>query len=247
MKTEKPIINDIKTEQVSEILISGNFDSLLGIRENDSFEAKPAKPYDLSSDIDTDKIHAIAELSSDVASFANQSGGYIVCGLNTPPNKNIPHDVVQSLSLFKGGDFYDKELIKGVLKSSVFPKLDIEVGWYPSLDNPNLGLGAIYIPEQDEKRKYFIVRVCELDGKKFKGFLGIPIRKDDQKFWLPVQEIYRLSKRAPNTLQELEQSISSQLQRVETVLMYKIDRVLGGTRPRIEDLLKSKIESALND
>jgi hypothetical protein len=86
-----------------------------------------------------------------------------------------------------------------------------------------------------------------VDGKKFKGFFGIPVRKDDQKDWLPVQDIYKLSKRTPNKLQELEQSISEQLQGMEIRLAQKIDSLPKEKQPKTEDSLNLKIEKALNE
>lgn len=247
MTDKKTATRELGLKEISEVLSSGNFDRFIGVRENEFFEAKSFKPYDLDNSNDADKTQAIAELSSDIAHFANQKGGYIVCGLDTPPVKDVPHDIVGSLRLGKKKGFYNETQIKGIIKASVYPKLDVEVAWYPSSSNQDSGSGVIYIPKQDEQRKYFIVRVCEADGKKFKGFLGIPIRKDDQKYWLPVQDVYKLSKRTPNKLHELAESISEQLQGIETRLSNKIESSSKELQPKTEDLLELKIEKALHE
>lgn len=254
IKSKNFTVKELKISQISKILTSGDFSKLIGVRENEVFEAKSIRPYDLNSKEESEKIHAITELSSDVASFANHKGGFIIFGLDTPkdvsPYKDIPHDIVGNLQLFKKKDFYDENLIKGILRTSVYPKsLSHEVGvkWYPSSSNPDLGLGTIYVPPQDEERKYFIVRVCELGGKKFKGFLAIPIRKDDQPHWLSVQDVYKLSKRKPSKLQELGEALSEQLEGVENRLSQKINTLSSEPKPTTEELLELKIGKALNE
>lgn len=241
------IIRQLKTREISKILSSGDFNKFLGVRENEFFEAKPIKPYSLESDDNTEKIQAVAKISTKIAGFANQKGGYIICGLDTPPIKDVPHDVVSGLNLADKSSFYDKDLINGIINSSIYPRLEVAVEWYASADDSKLGLGVIYIPKQDEKRKHFIVRVCEIDGKTFKGFVGIPIRKDDQTNWLSEKELYKLAKRTPNNWQELDQSISEQLQGMETRLSNKIDSSSRELKPKTEELLELKIEKALHE
>lgn len=247
MTPTKIIIRQLKAKEISEILFSGDFNKFIGVRENEFFEAKPIKPYNLEGNDNIEKIQAIAKISTKVAGFANQQGGYIVCGLDTPPIKDVPHDVVSALNLAKKSDFYNEALVYRIIHSSIYPQLEVKVGWYASSDNPTLGLGVIHIPKQDEKRKYFIVRVCEIDGRTFKGFLGIPIRKDDQTNWSSDKEVYKLSKRTPNNWQELDQSISEQLQGIETRLSSKIENSSRELQPKTEDLLELKIEKALNE
>jgi len=247
MKNKKNNIRDLNGKELFNILNSGKLNELIGVRENDIFDAKPIKPYDLNNtDVDK-KLHAIAELSSDIASFANQKGGFIICGLDTPPREDTPHDVVSSINLIKEKEFYSNKLITEIIRSSVYPPLKIQVNWYPSSTKSNMGLGVIHISKQDKAKKYFIIRVCESGGKKFKGFVGIPIRIDDQKNWLSVKDIYKLSKREPSNLQELAQFFSNQFQELEARLSQKIDSLSKKPQLKTKDLLGLKILRILHE
>lgn len=247
MKNKKNNLKEFNKEELFNILKSGKFDKFERVRENDIFDAKSIRPYDLDNADSDKRLHAIAKLSSDITSFANQKGGFIVCGLDTPHREDTPHDIVSSINLIKEKEFYSNKLITGIIKSSVYPLLKIQVKWYPSSIKPNMGLGVIYIPKQDEAKKYFIICVCESGGKKFKGFVGIPIRVDDQTSWLSVKDIYKSSKRKPSDLQELAQSFSNQLQESETRLSQKIDNLSKKPQLKIKDLLESKILETLHE
>jgi len=238
---------EINPQEVIDILKSGDFQKFIGVRENEVFEAKSVKPYDLDSDDGGRKTHAIAELSTDIASFANQAGGFIVCGLDTSNMEDTPHDIVQSTDLMRREDFYKQDDIGKFIKTSIHPSIEVEVKWYHSAEDADLGLGAIYIPRQDEDKKHFIVRVCESDGLKFKGFFGIPIRKDDQRDWLPLDEIYRLTKRKPSKIQELHQSLTDEIDLLGISLSQKIDRLTNVSGLERTDPLQLKIDKAIEE
>lgn len=243
-------IKNYNIKEVFSILESGKFDSLKKARENDVFEAKPtAKPYDLDNTNQSKKLHAIAELSSDITSFANQRGGVIVCGLVIDQEDTTPHDIILSVNLIKKSEFYSDEFIQKIIKTSVHPPFEprIKVKWYPSIIEASMGLGAIYVPRQNEEKKYFIVRVCEIGDKKLKGFVGVPIRTDDQTQWLDVKEIYKLTKRKPSNFQELAQVFSNQIQELGANLSQKIDSLNKVPRPTADDSLSSKITKTLNE
>lgn len=209
----KPEIDKTLTfDEIKSILESSDFDKLISQRESGVFEAKQRQPYDLP------KRKAIIELIKDVASFANSNGGYIVCGLSTEKPANSPHDYIKALDLMHKDDFYDEKQIIGVILANVYPRLDIKVEWYPSSNDKALGLGAIIVSPQDEGKKYFIVKITEVEGEATRDFFGIPIRTDDDITWLTVQELHKLSKRSPNSLQEFHQSLSNQIDEVKGII-----------------------------
>ena len=199
-------------EELKDILESGDFDKLISQRESEVFEAKSKRPYDLP------QKKATREFIKDIASLANNKGGYIICGLGTEKPQNSPHDYIKALDLVKKEDFYEEAQLVGVATSNIYPRLDIKVNWYPSKNDADLGLGVIQIPEQDEGKKYFIIKILEIDGEVTREFFGIPIRTDDDTKWLTVQELHKLSKRSPNSFQEFHQSLTDQIDEVKEMI-----------------------------
>lgn len=88
-------------EKIRKILESGNFEQFKSQREGDHFEAKQKKPYEIDSSDSTKRFSALVKLVSDIASFANGHGGYIVCGLQTQKLQDSPHDVVVGIDLLR--------------------------------------------------------------------------------------------------------------------------------------------------
>lgn len=199
-------------DEITAILDSGDFDKLISQRESEVFEAKPKRPYDLP------KRKAIFKFVKSVASIGNNKGGYIICGLRTEKPQDSPHDYIKALDLTGKDEFYDESQLTGIVCSNIYPKLDIEVVWYPYKNEKKLGLGVIFVSEQDESKKYFITKITEVEGKDMRNYFGIPIRTDDDTKWLTIQELHRLSKRSPNNLQELHQSISNQIEEVKDMI-----------------------------
>ena len=142
--------------------------------------------------------------------------------------------------MIKKEDFYKEAQLKGIIKENIYPSLGIDVNWYPSKEDSSLGLGVAYIPEQDESKKYYIIKVAEINGEDTREFFGIPIRNDDTQ-WLKIHELYKLSKRAPSSLQEAHQSLTNQINEVkEMISNYSSAQVSD-----IDDIV-SKIEETID-
>lgn len=236
---ENAQIGDTLTiEQIKELLENGDFDQFLNKYEGDNLEAKKKRPYEIDSE---DPALAIASLASDVAMFANGKGGYIICGLVTEKDQSIQNDVVKTTDLISKSEFYDKERIRNLIKDSIYPKLDIKVEWHPSSKDQSLGLGVIFIPPQDEEKKYFMVRVGEVQGNILKkSYVGIPIRKSSESVWVSVAEIYKLSKRTPTTLQQFHDSLSQQISGLQEIMESTTEVITPA------DDLSRKIEEVLD-
>lgn len=197
-------------EDIQEILKKGELGVFVGRRESEALEAKQRKPYDFT------KTLGIFELSKDVASFANNKGGFIICGLDTEKHPDSPHDFVKGLKLFPRSDFYKQAQIGGIIRVKVFPRISLTLNWYASKDNKGLGVGAIEIPPQDEAKKYFIVKISGDVSELNRENLGIPIRTDDNTRWLTAQELHKMANLKPTDLQEVYQSLSNQIADLKT-------------------------------
>lgn len=228
-------MNDYTSGEIKDILESGDFDKFISQRESEILEAKPKKPYDLSR---KPQKKTIIEFTKDVSSLANNKGGYIICGLITEKLTALPHDYVKKLDLINNGDFYKKEQLAGIVSSNIYPKLDIKVKWYPYKNDSNVGLGVIQIPAQDEGKKHFIMKINEVDGETTKEYFGIPIRTGDITTWFTIKELYKLSKRSPNSFQELNQSLSTQIDEVkEMILSISVVPVTDSLQAKIEETI----------
>jgi len=230
---------EINLDEIKGILESGDFKDFIDVRENSHFEAKQKKPYDFSN---TPQFVSVSKLATDIGSIANNDEAFIICGLTTTKPLNSSHDIVSGLELFPESEFYTDTQIQGIIKSSIFPKLKVELTWYPSKDDKSLGLGVIFIPKQEEEKKYFIVSVCEADGQQFKGFVGIPVRNDDTLRWFKPQEVYEQMRKLPTSHQVMFQTISNQLEQISEKIS-----VMDTSTPLMPDILQERIEEALDE
>jgi hypothetical protein len=129
---------------------SGNYSGLIGCLENETIEAK--------SEMYTPDEAGKQELSKDVCSFANRSGGIIIIGAKTQKDSSLRSDKISSLNPL-AQDLIDPKAYYNVLKEWVFPKIeDIQVNWVPSPDDDSRGLVYIFIPAQREQMKPFLIK-----------------------------------------------------------------------------------------
>lgn len=137
--------------ELLEIVRSGDFSTLIGRKEDQVFEAKGAKPYDL------DSLAGRVELAKDASAFANAYGGVIVVGLRHDQLASEPTDEVKALDLLPQGQFQVSKIL-GILKNHIHPHIEaIDASWHASKDHPGLGLGVVDVPPQREERKLFLI------------------------------------------------------------------------------------------
>ena len=149
-------MKNLNLEEIKKILESGDFDAFIDSIENDFFEVKLGSVF---TDEESDKINF--KLSKYATSFANQNGGYLICGLKTEKLKDIPHDIIIGLDLSKVDNFLKVEEIMGRISQCTHPIIETQVHWYPYKKEPELGLLAIYIPKQENGKKYFNMKMQE--------------------------------------------------------------------------------------
>jgi hypothetical protein len=173
--------------RIREILTNGEFEQFLGRLEDQHFEAKGATPWDLPTP------DGQFELAKDVSALANAGGGFIVIGLITTALPNERADQVTTLDLLAASDF-DAAKLSGLIREYLHPKCDdIEIGWYASQANPSVGVGAIYIPAQAERRKPFIIKKVVHEGARQRAIVvGVARRFGSDNNPLSVSELYDL-------------------------------------------------------
>lgn len=132
-------------------LLSGGFDVLIGLIEDEHFDAKSGK-YDLSGD------GGKLELAKDVSSFANRSGGIIVIGAKTKDDPAFFGRKVESISVLPIAAINPTDY-HNVIKDWIYPRPDgIEVEWVQSRSEPERGLFFIFVPNQSEDPRPFLIR-----------------------------------------------------------------------------------------
>jgi hypothetical protein len=201
-------IKELSLTEIQALLEAGNFDDFINARENEFLEAKPPSPFDMAGGHPTN-----IKLAKYAASFANQKGGYVICGLTIARPENTPHHVITALDLFRRETFYESAEVVSRIAQSTYPSITVEVRWHPYSANAELGLGVIYIAPQEEAKKFFHIRVREMEGNTLQRELfGVPIRGDGSTDWISVDELYRRSKAGPNNLREFYDGLSAQIE-----------------------------------
>lgn len=199
---------ELSINEIMEILGARSFQSLVGRGENEIFDAKLILPTDYSDP--NDRI----ELAKDVSSFANAEGGYIITGLRTTSSKEEKRDFVTDLALLKESDFVEGAIVD-VVRSAVEPKISgLDVDWIPSKNDSSLGLGYIYIPPQEEDRKYFLMKSVIVEGEVLKPIaFGLARRRGSDSIPLDIRELYEAVNRGkrPNSirLEEIGNKVSA--------------------------------------
>ena len=140
--------------EIKNEIDAANFDVLIGLIEDEHFEAKSGK-YDFSND--SGKL----ELAKDVSSFANRSGGIIVIGAKTSDNPAFFGRRVDALSLTTC-DLINESDYHNVIKLGFYPCPDnIQIAWVPSTQDLQRGLFYILIPNQLENLRPFHKAILE--------------------------------------------------------------------------------------
>ena len=188
-----------------------DFATLIGVREDDWFEAKQNGCYDLNT------AAGRYELAKDVCAFANAGGGFIVIGLQTQHLADEQTDEVSALDLFQEDAFNISQYV-GVITEYVYPHLaSLRVTWLSNSPTPDLGIEVIEIPLQDARRKPFLTTRVVDDGIHQRQIIfGWSRRNQSANDPLSISEIHKAVKSGmdplPERLTRIEEKLDSVLQ-----------------------------------
>ncbi len=176
-------------KEISAILKSNQLEDFVGMLEDDYFDAKTT-PYSLQD------LSGKLELAKDCTSFANLDGGYIVVGLHADTEETLHTEKVVKLTPFNLKDYAEncRGLVKqyqDTLNQYIYPSIEkIEVNFHPNKGKEDNGLLSIYIPPQEDMKKYFLVNGLVDEDKKVTGnYFGLYIRNRSHNY---PHDIYKL-------------------------------------------------------
>ena len=151
--------------EVSAILESGQFATLLGGMEDEHFECKSA-PYQLQQE--REKM----ELAKDVSALANADGGFILIGMQTEEEPTYHGDIIRRVNMAR--DRVDFTQYQNVISDWVLPSVPgLKFAWHASVENVDEGIVSIFIPQEASRERPFLVgKVVEDSGKIVGSYVG---------------------------------------------------------------------------
>lgn len=217
---------------------SGNTpDLLIGLKENEYFEAKNSESYDL-----TNNEKSRIELAKDVSAFANSQGGFLVLGLNQKQVLEEQTDVVESLDLIDKSKFNSFQY-QGIIKDYIYPNIKgIDFIFVESASDPGFGLFIIVIPPQPEPNKpYLLARILE-NNEILPGIIvGIIQRKESSNSPLTIKQLHLHIQKGKGVVEERLSSIEQKMD----VLLNKKEEV-GGSPSTTAERIKNIIHNLTN-
>jgi hypothetical protein len=197
-----------KPEEIRQILVSGRFEELKGTLENEFFDAK-SEPWDLNSE------RGKLDLAKDVSSLANLHGGIIVVGATTAPAATYQANEIQEIhplpiSLTPTDRYYH------VVQEWVYPVPErINFGWHALPADPKRGLIGLYVPDQsDHVRPFLVAHYIGESGKRIDAVVGLVQRLGATTKTTPVEELHTFL-REGRRLDEIHQKLDTLLTRTE--------------------------------
>ena len=223
--------------EIKANLDHGEFDFLIGQLEDEHLEAKKAG-YDLKKG-DEFKL----ELAKDVSSFANMTGGIIIIGARTSDKKKEAFRKITDLSPFVE-NLIDTTTYHNIIREWVYPEVvNVEVMWRPSARERDKGLVYIYIPEQQENSRPFLVKrdVDPTTGAKLKEvFFGYIQRISHSSMPHGIQSIHTMLRLGNEN--RFREEVNSKLQIVLSRLEQREDEDWSD---KLDTVLAARIEEAL--
>jgi len=217
--------------EVLKVLANGEFNFLIGAIESVVLDFK-GSPYRLDST--RDKL----ELAKDVSALANFQGGLIVMGVKTTKVEGRQHELAEEIRGFEE-TLLHVEQYGDVIREYVYPRVNLEIKWVPSIADNKKGLAYIRIPESESERKPFLtVTVLQEDDKVLGNVVGFFQRKGDKVVHWSVEEMYHTFKdglRYDQYLSEIGEAVGKMLSQ----------RELGIPSEDTATVVKRRIESAI--
>jgi hypothetical protein len=138
-------------EQLKSTLAAGDFDRILGTREDTWIDFKK-EPYRL------DTFKGRWEYTKDVAAFANGVGGCLVLGFKTGRPKNALVSMAESYTAIPKV-LVDLKQHADAVANGVYPEVwGVTMSWFPPDSESNAGLLLIEVLPQRYGDKPFVMR-----------------------------------------------------------------------------------------
>jgi hypothetical protein len=222
---------------INNIVNTGALDDLIGEIEGQFFDAK-GQPYLFDGGLDVKR-----EFAKDVASFANAAGGCIFIGVATKTSVVMAGEEVEALRPVPH-TLFDPDQHQKILFDWLYPvPKDLVIKWIQWGNDHDKGIGIIFVPEQDERNKPFLIKRSMGDKKAFEVLLGYAERRLDTTEVRSVAEIHLALRTGFN----LERELMGRIENLEILIEkhFSIQKEAQGTENRNETF-KKRIESLLN-
>jgi hypothetical protein len=200
----------LEPEAIAALLRAANFEDLVGLVEDDRFEAK-SQPYSLDTEV------GCFEFAKDIAGFAEAFGGLILIGCETERSTAHREDEIKrprpvDLSLV------DVEQYHSIIEKWVYPPPEgVRIDFYPSAEDSKKGLFAIRVPEQANDKKPFVVVHMLLDRDRRRDIaLGYVQRRRATVQPIQAQDLQRLLRDGKrfNDLQQRLDELTDQVRKL---------------------------------
>jgi hypothetical protein len=224
------------------LLRTGNFGDLVGLVEDDRFEAK-SQPYDLNTEVGR------FELAKDIAGFGEAHGGLILIGCETERSLAHREDQIKRLRPVDRS-LVDAERYHSIIKEWVYPLPEgVRIDFFSSAENSKKGLFAIRVPEQASDKKPFVLVHVLFDRDRRRDIaLGYVQRRRATVQPVEAQDLQRLL-RDGKRFNDLSQRIDELTEQVRK-LSESGESAKGKTRiePGVSDQeLRNRITKAIGE
>jgi hypothetical protein len=196
------------TEEIREILMTGNFEELKGTLENEFFEAK-SEPWELDSE------RGKLDLAKDISSLANWRGGIIVIGATTAQATTYQRNEIQEIHPLPVA-LAPTDRYSHVIREWIYPVPEgIEFRWHAVTADPSRGLIGVYVPNQsDQLRPFLVAHYIGESGKRIDAIVGLVQRLGATTRTTPVHELHAFL-REGRRLDEIHQKLDTLITRSE--------------------------------
>jgi hypothetical protein len=187
----------METNEIIELLLSGNDSRLIGLPESEHLECK-VQPYDLSQDFNK------RELAKDVSAFANTDGGLIIIGAKTKKSQENLGDEIEALRPMEQR-LLDTERYHNVIQEWIYPSVENVKIQFCEQENSQKGIFIIEIPKQREELKPFLIKRLVDQPKSAEIIFGFVQRQRSNNKPLSITELQNALRKGFQYERHLEQ------------------------------------------
>jgi hypothetical protein len=226
--------------ELKQVIELSDFDKVLGEIEGQCLDAKE-QPYRFEDGSDIKR-----EFAKDVSAFANSRGGAILVGLRT---KTGPFQYGEEVEIIRPIPvaFFDPDQHRKILAEWLYPQpIGIEIVFKPFGNDPNKGVGVIFVPPQDDLTKPFLIKRVIGETKKTSELLiGFVERRVDGTEVRTVADLHHALKIGLNLERELLGRISNLEAKVDRHFSAKAAaESLEEREKRLEDRIRRLLNEA---